>query len=65
MASKPKATAADKPPAPTTMKCWHCGADKPIPAAPGHERYETDADGNVLVDEYCPQCHRGEIPHDA
>lgn len=46
-----------------TMKCSSCGKDKPVPAVPGRERYETDASGNVILNEFCPWCGRGEPPH--
>jgi ribosomal protein S27AE len=66
---KPKATATDTPPAATkdevrtkTEKCAFCGADKPVAATPGQERYETDANGEVVVNEYCPQCGRAAVP---
>jgi membrane protease subunit (stomatin/prohibitin family) len=53
----------DEPPAdkPTFVRCWNCGGLKPAPRFPGRERLETHPDLAAPVDEFCPNCGKGEL----
>lgn len=42
------------------IRCSGCGREKPAPAVPGRERFETDREGNVVINEFCPHCGKGE-----